>query len=100
MTKKPTYEELAAKANELEHEKASLLLDLKRHRALIEDANEIIAITDEQGIISIVNKKVEEVSCYSRDELIGESVLKIAHPEDKDQYVRFWKDTLEGRRPS
>jgi PAS domain S-box-containing protein len=114
MTKKPTYEELEAKVNkfekenieltkrdvQFEQEKAQSLRDMKRYRALIEDANEIIAITDAKGVISIVNKKVEEVSGYSRDELIGENVLTIAHPEDKDRYVHFWKDTLEGRRPS
>lgn len=114
MTKKPTYEELEAKINEyekenielkekgiqFEQENARLLRDVKRYNALIEDANEIIAITDARGVISLVNKKVEEVSGYSRDELIGEYALIIAHPEDEDKYIRFWKDTLEGHRPS
>jgi PAS domain S-box-containing protein len=114
MPKKPTYEELEAKVNEykkenielkekgiqFEQENARLLRDVKRYNALIEDANEIIALTDAQGVISLVNKKVEEVSGYSRDELIGENALIIAHPEDENKYIRFWKDTLEGRRPS
>jgi PAS domain S-box-containing protein len=114
MTKKPTYEELEVKVNEhikenialkeesiqFEREKARILRDVKRYDALIEDANEIIAITDAQGVISLVNKKVEEVSGYSREELMGKNVLIIAHPDDKDKYIRFWKDTLEGLRPS
>lgn len=67
-----------------------------RFEALFENANELIVTTDANGYVLRVNKKIEEISGYTRDELIGESILKIAYPEDRDKYVRFWKDMING----
>jgi len=70
-----------------------------RFEALFENANELIITTDANGYVLRVNKKIEEISGYSRQELIGESILKIAYPEDRDKYIRFWKDILYGLIP-
>ncbi|MEA3224085.1 MAG: PAS domain S-box protein, partial [Thermodesulfobacteriota bacterium] len=70
-----------------------------RFEALFESANEMIITTDDQGYILRLNKKTEEISGYSRDELIGESILKIAYPKDRGKYLQFWKDMLDGKNP-
>ncbi|MGC9323241.1 MAG: PAS domain-containing hybrid sensor histidine kinase/response regulator [Desulfomonilia bacterium] len=71
----------------------------ERFEALFENANEMIITTDEYGYIKRLNKKVEEISGYTRDELIGQSILIIAHPDDRSTYIEFWKNILQGHTP-
>ncbi len=71
----------------------------QRFEALFENANELIITTDANGYIKRLNKKVEESSGYRRDELIGKSILVVAHPEDRGIYIDFWKQLLEGKTP-
>lgn len=71
----------------------------KRYEALFENANELIITTDEYGYIKRLNKKVEEISGYSRKEMLGQSILIIAHPEDRNVFIEFWKEILAGTTP-
>jgi len=71
----------------------------ERFEALFENANEFIITTDANGYIKRLNKKVEMESGYSRKEMIGQSILLIAHPDDKDLYIDFWKQILAGETP-
>ena len=70
-----------------------------RFEDLFESANELIITTDTEGWILHVNKEVERFSSYSKKELIGQSILKIAYPEDTPKYIQFWKDILDGLTP-
>jgi PAS domain S-box-containing protein len=70
-----------------------------RFEALFETANELIITTDVEGWVLRLNKEVEKLSGYSKKELIGKSILEIAYPEDKDKYVQFWQDILNGLSP-
>ncbi|HHO77153.1 MAG TPA: PAS domain S-box protein [Deltaproteobacteria bacterium] len=71
----------------------------ERYEALFENANEIIITTDENGYVKRMNRLTEEISGYSRKELIGQSILMIAHREDQGLFVDFWKELLEGKTP-
>lgn len=71
----------------------------RRYEALFENANELIITTDEYGYIKRLNKKVEEISGYTRKEMIGQSILIIAHPEDRSVFIEFWKEILAGNTP-
>lgn len=71
----------------------------QRFEALFENANELIITTDANGYIKRLNKKVEQTSGYRRDELIGKSILILAHPEDRGLYIEFWKQLLGGITP-
>jgi PAS domain S-box-containing protein len=70
-----------------------------RFEALFETANEPIITTDAQGYILRLNKEAEKLSGYSKEELIGQSMLKLAYPEDRDKYIQFQKDILSGLSP-
>lgn len=71
-----------------------------RFEELFKGANELIITTDADGYIKRVNRKAMEASGFNRDELVGESILKMAHPEDRDKYIEFWKRILEGEEPT
>jgi PAS domain S-box-containing protein len=71
----------------------------ERFEALFENANELIITTDENGYIKRLNKKIEEFSGYQRNELIGKSILLIAHPDERGRYIDFWQQILAGKTP-
>lgn len=71
----------------------------ERFEALFENANELIITTDAYGYIRRLNKKVEEISGYTRSELIGQSILVISHPDDRHIYIEFWRQLLDGLKP-
>jgi len=70
-----------------------------RFEDLFETANELIITTNTEGWILRLNKEMERFSSYSKKELIGQSILKIAYPEDTDKFIQFWKDILSGLTP-
>ncbi len=72
----------------------------ERFEDLFENANELIITTDPYGYIKRINKKIEEISGYTRKEMLGQSILIIAHPEDKNLFIEFWKEILSGKTPS
>jgi two-component system, cell cycle sensor histidine kinase and response regulator CckA len=78
---------------------AEKLIDqrIRSYEALFENANELIITTDKDGIVTKLNRKVEEVSGYSREELIGNNILAIASPESRKDFIRFWKELLSGQ---
>jgi two-component system, cell cycle sensor histidine kinase and response regulator CckA len=78
---------------------AEKLIDrrIRSYEALFENANELIITTDKDGIVTKLNRKVEEVSGYRREELIGNSILAIASPESRKDFIRFWKELLSGQ---
>jgi PAS domain S-box-containing protein len=70
---------------------------LRSYEALFENANELIITTDKYGMITKLNRKVEEVSSYRREELIGKSILVISSPESREDFITFWKELLSGQ---
>jgi len=58
----------------------------------------IISITDPNGIITYVNKKFEEISGYSKEELIGKPHSIIRHPDvSKKVFENMWQTILKGK---
>jgi len=69
---------------------------IKSYEALFENANELIITTDRNGLITKVNRKVEEISGFSRHELIGKSILFIATPDSRTAFFRFFSELSQG----
>ena len=71
---------------------------LHRFSLAVEQTSDWVLITDEEGVIQYVNRAVEEISGYKREELIGKkpNLLKSGrHPESF--YRRLWETILSGR---
>ena len=60
----------------------------KRYRVLYEDNPAMYFTVDREGTVLSVNRFGAEQLGYTVDELLGQSVLNIFHPDDKDAVLR------------
>jgi PAS domain S-box-containing protein len=74
--------------------------EAERERLLlaIEQANELVVITDALGIIQYVNPAFEKITGYSEEQAIGQNprILKSGH-HDREFYESLWQTVLAGR---
>jgi PAS domain S-box-containing protein len=54
-----------------------------RHRSLIENAHDVITITDADGSIRYQSPQVRTVLGYEPDEMVGKNALDYVHPDDR-----------------
>ena len=62
----------------------SMVSSAARFRALIENAQDTIAILDERGVIRYHSPGGRRVLGYDPDELVGTQGLDLVHPDDRD----------------
>jgi PAS domain S-box-containing protein len=76
----------AALRDEASQERQQATLDLERSeeyfRSLIENASDIIAVVDADGIMRYQSPSVERVFDYQPQEMLGKSSFEFIHPED------------------
>jgi PAS domain S-box-containing protein len=74
-------------AAELETANAELQQFVSRFRGLLESAPDAIVIVDSGGRISIVNRQVEQMFGYNRDELIGQPIEVLVPQRFRERHV-------------
>jgi len=68
----------------------------ERYRLISENANDLISILNQNLKFEYVNEKPCLLTLgYSRDEMIGKSVLDFVHPDDKKKSIKKLVDGLE-----
>ncbi len=102
MEHKPTYEELERRVKELEREAierkraaGALRENGKKHRLLVENANDAIFVTQDEKV-KFPNPKTEGMIGYSAEELLEIPFLDLVHPEDRDMVLNRHNNTLNG----
>lgn len=63
-----------------------------RFRSLIQHANEVIFIVNDQGIVTYVSPPVKKIMGYVEEELVGRSIGNYIHPQDVDYVKQLHKD--------
>ncbi|MCP4670081.1 MAG: PAS domain S-box protein, partial [Desulfobacula sp.] len=96
MLDKPTYEELELRVKELERTEKALKKSEEKYRLVVENANEGIAISQDNKYI-FVNQRMEEMSGYSREELMELSVSGTVHPDHRQTFIERNQRRLEGK---
>lgn len=68
----------------------------QRIMALLENSSDMIAVTDEEGILKYLSPSFERIMGYSIEEVLGHSALEYIHPEDLQRCAEGLAD-LRGR---
>ena len=82
--------ELEAKLQALDETHKVLQERERRYRQLVDNANDIIYLTDAKGSFLIFNQAALRVTGYSHDEITRMSYLDLVHPDHKNEVKRFY----------
>lgn len=82
--------ELEAKLQALDETHKALKEREKRYRHLVDNANDIIYLTDAGGFFLIFNRAGLRVTGYSHNEITRMRYLDLIHPEYKKEVERFY----------
>lgn len=78
--------------------------DLKRtkekYKEFFEGANELMFTSDINGFLHMTNRRTEEFTGYSKEELIGKNILKFTHPDDQEKIPQFLRKIIDGESTS
>jgi PAS domain S-box-containing protein len=67
----------------------------RRHRAVVENANEAILVAQD-GLLKFFNRKTAEITGYSPEELAETAFIDLIHPDDKEMVAKRYKRRLKG----
>ncbi len=67
----------------------------QKFRALIEDASDITAVLDTDGVIRYQSPSTERLLGYGKEELLGRSAFDLIHPEDSARARQALSRSLE-----
>ena len=69
----------------------------EKYRALMDNASDAIVINGLDGNILEVNKKMETLLGYTKEELLGMNFLRIHPPEELEMVTLNFRETVEGK---
>lgn len=92
-----TINESLSNANrDLRDAHAMLRESEEKHRVIIENANDVISIVDEKGLLQYVSPSCERILGYSREELYGADWLRMLIPRgERRRVAEFYLDQRE-----
>ena len=64
----------------------------RRFRRLVERSSDVIAVTDNAGMVTYISEAVEGIVGYRPEELMGRSLGRFIHPDDHAAVQRFRAD--------
>jgi len=94
-----TTKEMQVEITERKQAEEALRVSEERYRLLVENANDAIFIAQDE-VIKFANRKTEELTGYSAEELTKTPFINFVHPEDRDMVVERHKRSLEREKPS
>ncbi|OHD66037.1 MAG: hypothetical protein A2176_09750 [Spirochaetes bacterium RBG_13_51_14] len=72
----------------------------EKYRDLVENLNDIILSTDENGIITYISPQINEIGGYSVSYAIGRHFNDFVHPVDRENAAALFAESREGVRQS
>nr|WP_241432045.1 histidine kinase N-terminal 7TM domain-containing protein [Haloferax mucosum] len=68
-------------------------------RALIENSRDVITVINERGVRKYTSPSMTDVLGYSTDSLVGERVLNLVHPDDRECVEACLTEVIDGDDP-
>lgn len=69
----------------------------RRYRQLVENAGDVIFLTDVRGVFTMMNPIGSRISGYSEEELIGKHYLDLVDPEYRDTAAKHYRNQFRRR---
>ena len=66
----------------------------ERFRALVQNSSDVITVLDANGDVRYHSPSIEHVLGYGQEELVGQSVFALLHPEDVNTVLSVFTDAL------
>lgn len=76
---------------------AALRASEEKYRELVENINDIVFATDEQGMITYISPVIERLSGISVADILGRSFSEFVHPEDLPMLRESFQRTMSGQ---
>jgi PAS domain S-box-containing protein len=86
---------IAVDITELERVEKALRESEEKHRAIFENANDMIVIAQE-GKIAFANHALEKILGYSLDELVSKPFTEFIHPDDREMVFKRYRKRMVG----
>jgi PAS domain S-box-containing protein len=71
-----------------------MMLREKWFRTLIHNISDIVALSDDQGIVRFINPSIETLLGHKPDDVLGHNVFEFVHPEDIPRAVLEYSDII------
>jgi PAS domain S-box-containing protein len=76
----------------------ALALSERKYRHLVDHAGQGILVAQD-GLIRLVNHKLEEITGYPQDELLSRPFIEFIHPEDQAMVLERHQQRVDGEEP-
>ncbi len=97
--KNPATQNIIRDITQKRNQQKALRASETKYRTTVEHTGTAIMLLEENRIISLVNKQMEKLTGYSRDEMEGKMPFtEIVHPGDIDRMVGYHKARREGKK--
>ena len=81
---------------ELKQHQEELRRSEEQYRELVENINDILYATDEQGVITYISQVIENSTGLSPSEIIGHPFAEFIHPEDLPSVIESFQQSASG----
>jgi len=72
----------------------------ERFKRLVQNSSDIIAVMDEEGMITSISDSVEGVLGYQAEQVTGTKAFDIVHPGDRERTMVFFRNALNQKTGS
>lgn len=73
--------------------------DLRKFKQAVEGVSDLVVITDENGVISYINKAAEKMTGYKREVMVGKKTSIWGGQMDNSYYKKLWKTIRIEKKP-
>ncbi len=94
---KPAVQVIVADISRRKEAEQAIRESEQRYRELVENIDDVMYVTDGAGNIIFLNKALERVSGFTRDELLKKNYMELLTPDSLRKVVELFKTQKKGR---